>query len=126
MARFDKIIETGLRLIRKNGQQVDWYVRSTQDTSEKPWEGGSPPPPVKHTPFVCFVPVESKEDLAAFRFMTNIDVQVGSTFGLMGAVDFDASGNDYVVRDGKQYTIRKLDKLAPNGQVVIHYIEFIG
>lgn len=127
MARFDKAIQTALRLIKKNGQAVEWIEKGVivPDDPEKPWNGGKASD-VPHAVHVCFVAIESKDDLVAFRFLLNDDIQVGSTFGLMGSVGFQPTANNYVIRDGQTLNIRKLDTLKPNGVPILHLVEFVG
>lgn len=128
MERFDRQIKTAQRLIKKNGQAVVWVEKGSTSGVNPPnaWRGADAAANVRHEGvMICFVPIESKEDLAAFRFMHESDVQVGSTFGLMGAVPFNPTANHYIERDGEILNIRKLDCLKPNGKPILYLVEFM-
>lgn len=128
MERFARQIATAQRLIKKNGQAVVWVEKPSPAgvNPQNAWHGDNVTAETRHANvMVCFVPVESKEDLAAFRFLHDTDVQVGSTFGLMGAVTFNPTANHYIVRDGETLNIRRLDYLKPNGKPVLYLVEFM-
>lgn len=124
MARFDRQIQTALRLIAKNGQACVWHKQTTQAVNpDKPWLGDVTDP-VDHTVTICFVPVRSQQDLVAMTFPEHMDFQVGRTYGLMGQVAFEPMANDFITRDGKELSLRMVDVLSPNGQIILHYLEF--
>jgi len=119
MGQFDRQIQTALRLIKKNGQQVQW-LKTTEailDT-DQPWL------PVgtgttTYTPYICFLPL----DLQGRKFLMSLgvapEIAVGSYYGLMGAVNFEPSKEDQIIRDGKPLSIESIDLLSPNGQKIL-------
>ena len=126
MARFDRHIQLALRLIKKNGQQVSWHsVQEPTVDPLKPWLGGQTIT-VDHTVMICFVPVENKDERKLFQYITGTEVQIGKLAGLMGAVNFTPTAEDFVTRSGEQLRIKTLDALQPNNQIVLYTIEFAG
>jgi len=123
MARFDRQIQTALRLIKKNGQLVQWkQTVKTVDTNE-PWIQEETEL-VLNDVYICFLPV-NKEMRELIHYLKGSDVTTGNTLGLMGSVSFIPSSADIVVRDGKELKIDNIDLLSPNGQNILYTIEFI-
>lgn len=124
MARFDRQIATALRLIEKNGQLVKWRVVTAPiPDPTRPWENGTETV-VDNDCTICFLPI-TKEMRESLIFIRGTEVPGGSVMGLMGKVDnFVPAVTDTVVRDGVVYTIKNIDILSPNGQVVLYTIEF--
>jgi len=125
MGRFDRQIATALRLIKKNGQLVQWRQLQRSDVPGKPWEVSSQPP-VDRNVYICFLPVDkdNKEFINYLRG-TN-EIKMGSLIGLMGQVSFEPDAADFVIRDGKQLEIFNVDLLSPNGQKILYTVEFKG
>ena len=125
MARFDRQIETALRLIKKNGQLIKWRQKQWTDDPLDP-AAVIEAPPVDHDAYICFLPVDkdNKEFINYLRG-TN-EIKVGSLIGLMGNVSFIPDASDYVIRNNKPLEIFNLDLLSPNGQKVLYTIEFKG
>lgn len=126
MALFDRQIKTALRLIKKNGQLVNWTSQSAESLPDptKPWlpVGISP---VIYTPPVCFLPL----DLQGKEFLSSItgnEVVTGMFYGLMGNVAFVPKITDVVTRDGVVLDISSIDLLSPNGQKILYTIIFNG
>ena len=127
MARFDSAIKLAQRLIKKNGQEVIW--RQVLDArlldADKPWLGGKNRTADKKV-MICFIPVENKDERKLFQYLTGTEVQIGRLAGLMAAVNFEPTAEDYVMRSGTQLRIKTLDALQPNAQSVLYTIEFAG
>jgi len=125
MGQFDRAIDTALRLIKKNGQQVSW-VQKTDIVPDptKPWlpEGSTE---LTYNPFICFLPLdkEGKEFLIA---MGQSEALQGMFYGLMGEQPFTPSPKDVVTRDGVVLDIASIDLLSPNGQKVLYTVTFNG
>lgn len=124
MARFDRQISTALRLIEKNGELVQWKI--VQDGTPfdplKPWKPSSSVVTTKDVT-ICFLPLTRVGDESLHR-MKNSEVPTGCDQGLMGAVDFEPSEKDVIVRNGKEWRIENISILAPNGQNILYTIEF--
>ena len=127
MARFDRQIETALRLIKKNGQLVTWrsIPAETPADASKPWNGGANVP-VESSVYVCFVPVRDRDTRKLFQYLTGTEIQIGQLAGLMGNVSFTPNLNDVVVRDGVELRMSQIDLLSPNGQKILYTLEFVG
>lgn len=120
MPRFDKQIQTALRLIEKNGQLVQWKQTAKASDETNPWEQVETEPVLTDV-HICFLPSTDPW----IRYLKGTDVAVGSTYGLMGSVSFDPSAEDVVVRDGKELRISTIDLLSPNSQKILYTIEFV-
>jgi hypothetical protein len=125
MGQFDRAIATAKRLIAKNGQTVTW--RKTQDgvpaDGAKPWKPGTTVV-VDYSVPIVFLP-ESRVGFEFLAMLANTEVPKGKLTGLMAApADFVPTLKDIVIRGGETYSIRTLDPLAPNGDVILYTIGF--
>jgi len=125
VGRFDRQIQTALKLIKKNGQSVTW--RQTPVTiadANAPWLD-APSTPVDYSPHICFLPIdrEGQEYLAS---LGDTEAVTGSYYGLMGQVSFTPRINDIVIRDGVTLDIKSINLLSPNGQNILYTIIFNG
>ena len=127
MARFDSAIKLAQRLIKKNGHVAQWHNLGeiVPLDVEKPWLGGETQS-VIYDVNICFIPVENKDERKLFQYLTGTEVQIGRLAGLMGAVGFLPTAEDYVMRSGTQLRIKTLDVLKPNNQILMYTIEFSG
>lgn len=122
MARFDRQIQTALRLIKKNGRKVQWrQIVATENPSE-PWNP-SPGTPVDNDVDICFLPVD-KTTYETLTLRAGTELPKVSELGYMGAVNFEPNLKDVVIRDGKEMAIVYIDKLAPNGQNIFYTVLF--
>ena len=124
MARFDRAIQTALRLIAKNGEKVKWRViddAAAPDPSQ-PWNPGPATPEDKDVT-ICFLPVD-RQTMETFTFIKGTEVPKGSVMGLMGNVPFNPNLKDVVIRDGVELRIANIDVLSPNGQKVLYSVVF--
>ena len=124
MARFDRAIQTALRLIAKNGEKVKWRViddAAAPDPSQ-PWNPGPATPEDKDVT-ICFLPVDL-QTMETFTFIKGTEVPKGSVMGLMGNVPFNPNLKDVVIRDGVELRIANIDVLSPNGQKVLYTVVF--
>ena len=125
MGRFDRQIQTAKRLIAKNGQAVKWRIvrdAAPADPSQ-PWKPTNNATPVEKDATICFLTVD-KETYESLSYMTNGEVPMGAVLGLMGAVDFEPSLKDVVIRDGKELRLFNIDELKPNGQTILYTMVF--
>lgn len=125
MARFDRQIATALRLIAKNGQSVTWnsIVNGAPADPNTPWIPAEPDDIETHTVDICFLPID-RENMETMRYIFGTEVPGGNSMGLMGAVDFSPFLKDTVLRGSETLRIKKIKKLEPNGQVILHWIIF--
>lgn len=125
MAQFDRAIETAIRLIKKNGQSIQWKQQTNNvPDPTKPWEIETTGF-VEFNPFICFLPLD-KDGREFLSSLGGSEITVGSYYGLMGAVPFTPIKSDTVVRDGVVLDIESIDLLSPNGQKVLYTIVFNG
>jgi hypothetical protein len=124
---FDDEIATALELIKENGQVCDWHKDGVVLVDpNRPWLGGNPIEDIRH-PSICFVPAT---DGASGFGMTKFraggeDVPSFSTFGLMGAVDFEPKLHDKVLRGGAPLVIVAIDELRPAEEVVLYVLSIV-
>jgi len=125
MAQFDRQIATALRLIKKNGQKVQWRKEAASIPDPlKPWlpVGTSP---IIYEPFIVFLSL----DLQGKEFLFSLngsEAVTGAYYGLMGNVSFEPNTLDIVTRDGIKLDINSIDLLSPNGQKILYTIIFNG
>ena len=117
MARFDSAIALADRLITKNGETVT--IRRRVDGAPpdpaKPWEPGAPTESNQTTAMV-FLDAEVARQLG-------ILLKEGQQLGLAPAVGTfipDASTDIVIRASGEKWTIKKVETLNPNGQLIMH------
>ena len=127
MAQFDRQVQTALKLIAKNGQSVKWRVvrDGAPVDSSQPWKPTQPATPVEHDVTICFLTVD-KDTYETLSYMAGGEVPMGAVMGLMGAVNFEPSLKDVVIRDGKELRLENIDVLSPNGQTILYTVVFKG
>lgn len=122
MARFDRQVETALRLIKKNGVAVKYKKFTKTEVPGKPWE--TTQTETVYDVVICFLPM-TKWLYESLAFMTGTDVVVGATIGYMGQVPFAVEATDVATDpDGKELVIDNIQKLAPNGQTILYTLVF--
>lgn len=125
MARFDRQVQTAKKLIAKNGQLVKWrIVRDAAPVdSAQPWKPTNTATPVEHDVTICFLTVD-KDTYETLSYMEGGEVPMGAVMGLMGAVNFEPSLKDVVIRDGKELRLFNVEELNPNGQTILYTMVF--
>ena len=120
MARFDRAIQTALRLIAKNGEVVTWKQVSEGGAADpdEPWNQ-LPAETKSYNATVCFLPVD-RITMETFNFAKGTEVPKGSVMALMGKVPFEPGLQDTIERGDQKYRIASLDVLSPNGQKVLY------
>lgn len=118
MAMYDRQVQTAKRLIAKYGVPVpvSMHTITTPDPT-KPWETEES---IETGTFpVCFLPVD-KQTLSTLSMMPGTEVPVGAVLGYMGAIPFNIDMTATIEHDGKTWAIHYMDKLAPNGRIILH------
>ena len=125
MGQFDRQVKTALKLIAKNGQAVKWRIvrDGAPVDSSQPWKPTQPATPVEHDVTICFLTV-NKDTYETLSYMAGGEVPMGAVMGLMGAVNFEPSLKDVVIRDGKELRLFNLEELNPNGQTILYTMVF--
>lgn len=124
MARFDSAIALATKLILKNGQAVLWRSIPAAAIPDplQPWKP-SAAVPVDRPVTICFLPY-SRVNFELMRTLGLSEIQTGTLYGLMAAVDFVPSPKDVVIRNGQEYRIKGVDTLSPNDQKILYTIDF--
>ena len=127
MAQFDRQVQTALKLIAKNGQAVKWRVVRDEPPvdASQPWKPTNDATPVEKDVSICFLTVD-RMTFETLSFMNGGEVPTGAVLGYMGAVDFEPSLKDVVIRDGKELRLENIDVLSPNGQTMLYTVVFKG
>lgn len=113
---WDEEIDYVLEEIEQSGQLVTWKQISKVETST-PWlptNGTS----IDNDVYMCFA-TNSK-----LQYWKGTEIPVGTLIGLMGQVDFTPKMKDVVIRDGEELTVKVINTLAPNGDVVLYKVVF--
>lgn len=126
MGEYDRAIATAQRLIAKKGMSVTWeqQTNGTPTDPGKPWRPSGAAPTEK-TVNIVFLPY-NRENQQFLSMLAGTEVPKGNEYGLMGAVDFEPNLKDTVVRGTQRLGIETIDRLAPNGQVVLYTIGFMS
>lgn len=125
MGQFDRQIETALRLIKKNGQQIVWRkTKPIVPDVDKPWLPTGDVE-IEYTPFVCFLPL-NRVGKEFIQSLGQSEAVSGTYYGLMGAQPFAPNLTDVVVRDGVELDINSIDILSPNGQIILYTVTING
>ena len=127
MDAFDRQIRSVERLIKKYGQVVT--LNSTSSVTPdplKPWEQTDTSVSTD-VPMVFLSPSVSGAALLGKEFMEYVrgsELKVSEIRAYMAATSVTPKVSDIVVRDGKEMKIRAIDTLNPNGQTILHTLEF--
>lgn len=130
MAGYERQIASAKKLIAKRGQVVSWRIRAegTTDAGEvtgaTKWRPKAVPAgtPDDRPVSIVFFPI-TKEKFESLRAM-GVELTRGAQMGYMGAVDFEPSQKDAVLRAGVLMPIETIDVIAPNGDAVLYEIVF--
>jgi hypothetical protein len=130
MGTYDRQIAGAKKTIAKKGQVVTWRIRAqgTTDAGQvagaTKWRPKAVPPatPDDRPVSMVFFPV-GKEKSESLRAM-GVEVVTGMQMALMGAVDFEPSQKDAVIRAGVLMPIEHIETLAPNGDPIVYEIVF--
>lgn len=126
MSRFDGAIALAKRLIKKNGQLVNWQIAKDGAPADslKPWIASESPDVTKPV-YICFVPIKDKETRKLIQALKGTEVPGGNLAGLMAPTSgLTPSLKDVVIRSGKVLRIVSIDSIAPNEQTVLWILEF--
>lgn len=126
MGVYDRQIAQAQKQIKKKGQLVTWtQTAAVVNDPSKPFITSDAGSPITYPVYIAFL--SPRKGLSSvLAYLKNTDVVQAGIRGLMGAVDFVPQITDKVIRNGKTLTIRNIDPLAPNGQVILYSIEFNG
>lgn len=124
MGQYDRQIATAKRLIAKYGQSVTWrQIRNGAiNNAATPWKPSASEVTEK-TAQIAFFPYTT-ENKQLLRHLLGTEVPVGSLTGYMPSVDFEPALKDTVVRDNKVLSIKSIDPISPNGQIILYTIQF--
>lgn len=120
MGVFDRQIATALRLIAKNGAPCSWTKETVTNDVSEPWIVDDTDPE-SFTASLVFLPVD-REGFETLRAMRETEIPGGHSLAYMGAVEFVPALNDIVTRtsDGEKFRVVFVDKIAPNGDVIVY------
>lgn len=124
MGQYDRQIASAKRLIAKYGQSVTWrQIRNGGiNNAATPWKPGASQV-TEQSVQIAFFPYTT-ENKQLLRHLLGTEIPVGSLTGYMSAVNFEPTLKDTVLRDGKILSIKSIDPLAPNGQVIMYTLQF--
>lgn len=119
MATYDRQIATAQRLIAKYGMDVI-YRRITDGAPLDPAKTWKPGPSVNTDANVkvCFLPI-NRDNKQTFSLPENMEIPIGCELGLMGAVGFEPTGKDVVIKAGVHYRIFTFQRLGPNNRPIL-------
>ncbi|MGH8711235.1 MAG: hypothetical protein ACREVA_07955 [Burkholderiales bacterium] len=124
MGIYDTQIATAKRLIKQKGQIVNWLSieHGMPDNVTKPWK------PSEEI-FICYLVniVFFPIGLAFTEFLhylKNSEISSSSEQGYMGQVNFEPKLKDIIIRNNEELVISSIDRIAPNGEIILYIIGF--
>lgn len=123
MGVYDEDIAAAQEMIAESGQLVTWRKLVDTPNASQPWKPSNAAPVDYLSIPIVFLPV-GRVNFEFIRALAGTEVAIGSLQGLMGAVSFEPSIKDVVIRGGKILNIKAIDPLAPNGDVILYTILF--
>lgn len=127
MGVYDDDIASALQMIAESGALVTWrqVVASPPVDPSKPWKPVQPETFNDVDVHIVFLPL-SRVGNESKRKAKDGETESGNEQGLMGAVAFEPSTKDVVIRAGRELRILNISKLAPNGEAILYTIEFLS
>lgn len=131
MGIFDSKIKTVKRLIEKYGQTVTLTnIAFTAEDSNKPWdqtEDTTPDPETINLKMVFLSPSASGLSMIGkelLQYLGGSDINSGKVRGFLAPSSYVPKLNDIISRDSEELKICAIDTLSPNGQIIMHILEF--
>lgn len=119
---FERATATALRMIEKYGQGIIFRKIITTDVIDaKPWDIPSSYT-LDYPSAMAFFTMDSSDPYYKTQSWSKTDgvTTTGLVKAYMGAVNFEPSLGDVIVRAGKVYSIVSIDKLAPNVETILY------
>lgn len=128
MGTFDRQVKSVKRLIDKYGQLVTFKSTTLLNANtNKPWELTNGTPAQKDIKVIFLSPSSNGESFLGrelLQYLTGTSVASGKIRGYCAAFEYEPKLNDIITRDSNELTIKAVDTLSPNGQVLMHVLEF--
>ncbi len=124
MGTYDRQIASAKRMLKKYGQSITWTSLTDGDPSDssQPWKV-TDADPSDNTAIIAFFEIGS-ETRKMQMYRAGTEISQGVLMGYMAAQGFTPKIKDVITRDGEQYTVKNIDTLSPNGEVILYTIEF--
>jgi hypothetical protein len=118
MAIYDRSITTVRRLLGKYGPQTANWIQVTPATPDnaKPWEATSSTITSAYVDMVLTSPFRDQQFVS---YVAKSEVPEGCIVGLMGPQIFTPKINDSVEIAGETLKVESLDRVAPNGDIIL-------
>lgn len=125
MGVYDRQVASTLRKLAAKGQLVTWVPQDVTVSGSQPWKTTPVSTPPTFPVSIVFLSEGSSAMDALFHLIKGTSVPDGAPRGLMGAVTgFTPTMNDTVIRGSVNLTVKSIDVVAPNGQVILYKIQF--
>lgn len=122
MSVFGRQLEAARRMISKYGQPVT--LRQVTDGAlpdpNTPWLPGDPVT-VDHAVSIAFFPNNTANN-EFLHYVQGTDVPAGTEVGYLAPSGFDPTLKDVVIRSGKTLAIKSVDRIAPNGEILLYIL----
>lgn len=121
--RYDRQVNTVKQLIAKYGQIVTFKRFGFPDTGEFAVEDIT-----EDIPMLFLSPSASGESQLAkelLQYLSGTTIASGVLRGYCGAFSQTPLLTDTFIRAGQELSIKAIDTLSPNGQVILHTVEFV-
>ena len=128
MGVFDTQIKTVKRLIDKYGEPVALKTTgSTISNPTKPWESTDSVPVSTDVKIVFLSPSASGNSMFSkelLQYLSGTSVSSGTVRGYMAPSTVIPKLADIVVRSSAELKIKAVETISPNGQILLHVLEF--
>lgn len=125
MSKFSSKVKLAQRLIKSNGQDVQWVKQNEVADANQPWKAVIGPEPKSFPCKILFLRAGSGSYNALFHLIKGTDAVTGAPKALMASQDaFTPEITDTIIRDGSVMVVKSIDPLAPNGELILYTIEF--
>lgn len=128
MGQFDRQIKTVNRLIAKYGRNVEFKrIPNTIPDPTKPWLVVNSEPLIATIKMVFLAPNStglSKLGEEILQYLGGTQTAKGVIRGYCAPFEYIPKMNDFFTTPDGQMTVKGVDTLAPNGQAIMHTVEF--
>lgn len=128
MGAFDRQIKTVKRLIDKYGELVTIKTPAYSiPDPNKPWVSVQVPPSSVNLKMVFLSPSSTGESLFGkelLQYLSGTQTPSGGIRGYMASSSIVPNLSSIILRSNKELVVKAVDTLSPNGQIIMHTLEF--
>ena len=122
MSVFGRQLDAARRMIDKYGQSVTFRTLTDGALPDPnaPWLPGAPVS-VDNAVKIAFFPNNDANN-EFLHYVQGTDVPAGTEVGYLAPSGFEPTLKDLVIRSGKTLAIKSVDRIAPNGEILLYIL----